>query len=154
MSCRRAAPGIAQSPATISASVWAPTLAAVLALALYSAVSGCAPESPSYRPSTRNINAIPVAPSDRERPGNITYRLSSLEQEGGNVDLDIDLTNGSSQNFSFSTLWITLIATDGEKRIHQYPIGPFGGHRTERITTRVRNVPFEVENLTLAIQLR
>lgn len=114
---------------------------------------GCA-DSPSYRPSTRNLNAIPIAPSERERPGNITYNLSSLEQEGDTVALDLDLTNGSGQSFSFSTVWITLLAADGKKRMHQHPLGPFGAHRTERIATRVRNVPFEVKNITLAIQLR
>ena len=152
MSCRRAAPGPARSPATILASDVVPALAPLLTLCL--AISGCGFDSPSYRPSTRNVNAIPIAPSERERPGNITYRLSSMDQEGGTVDLDLDLTNGSSQNFSFATLWITLLAADGRKRMHQHPIGPFGGHRVERITTRVRNVPFEVENLTLAIQIR
>jgi len=124
-----------------------------LGIAVALGAPGCA-DSPSYRPSTRNLNAIPIAPSDRERAGNITYRVSSLKQDGDTVALDIDLMNGSGQSFSFSTLWITLLAADGKKRMHQHPIGPFGAHRTERINTRVRNVHFEVATMTLAIQIR
>lgn len=113
---------------------------------------GCQPEGPSYR-RDRNVRAIPIARSNRERANKITYYLASVEQKGDRVIVDMDVTNGHSTQFRNATLFVTLLGTNGESYLHRHPLGPLGQHNTDHAVFRVKDIPFEVDDVTVAIQL-
>ncbi len=125
----------------------------VLAVSLLQ-TSGCGPQQPSYRRSNRAVEAIPIRRSDRELAGNITYYLASIKQDGTDVIVDLDVTNGHGQAFSFTTLWVTLLGPGERKRLVEHPMGPFGQHRTDHAVVRARNVNFPVRDVQVSIQVR
>jgi hypothetical protein len=126
----------------------------VLAMSPLVPSSGCAPQEPSYRRSHQSAQSIPIVRSKRELASNITYYLASIRQDGSEVIVDLDVTNGHSQSFSFATLWVTLLGPGERKRIVEHPMGPFGQHRTEHAVVRARGVGFQVEDVQVSIQVR
>ncbi len=128
-------------------------LALALGLPAIALGAACGGGGSSYRPRER-VPTVPLRQSDRERSNAITYYLASITQKGPVVLVDLDLMNGHSRGFSFITVWITLIGTQGEKQQISHAIGQVGPHEQHHVIARAKNVVFEVASIEVGAQIR
>ena len=143
---RRTAPGAGILAAATPLALVSAALATGLALA------ACGSPPTSYKPAQR-LRTAPIAESKRERAGHITYHLASLRQEGDRVTIDLDLTNGFGRSLLSVTVWINLLGAEGETQLVRHPVGPVGEHRTERVFMVAREVPFQVKDFEVSVQV-
>ena len=113
---------------------------------------GCARPG-GYRPQQR-IPTLPITRSERERPNKITYYLASMTQREEQVVLDMDLMNGMSRGFQSCTVWVTLLGSQGQKQRISYPLGPLGPHAQDHVIVKAENVGFQVDDISVGVELR
>ena len=101
-----------------------------------------------------DIGMTRIFESKRPYPHHLTYYLASLEQEGDEVTLYLDIMNGFSRYLNGVTLWITLLSETGERSdAYEHPMGPMRPQSTDHAIFEVSGVPFPVDDLEVGVQV-
>ena len=106
-----------------------------------------------YRARQR-IPTVPISRSERERPNQLTYYLASVSQEEDVVFVDLDVLNGHGRGFTFITVWVMLLGTEGEKYEVPYAMGGVAAHSQQQVVLKAKNITFQVADVSVALQIR
>ncbi len=96
---------------------------------------------------------MPIFESKRIHSMHLTYYLASIEQEGDEVTIDLDLSNGFGHFLGAVTTWVTFYGADGESLAHGVAVGPMAPHATHRVVFEVEGVEFAVDDIQVGVQV-
>ncbi len=130
-------------------------LAAAGAVLLATAVGGfgCAEPIPPGQVRDTTGDVMPIFESNRIHSMHLTYYLASLEQEGDEVTIDLDLSNGFGHFLGAVTTWVTFFGADGESLAHSHAVGPMAPHATHLLVVEVEGVEFAVDDIEVGVQV-
>lgn len=129
----------------------------IVGLALLGATAGgtlrCVSSIPYDEIRDTTGDVTPIFRSQRQRPMHVTYYMASIEQEEGEVTIDLDLSNGFGHRLGAVTTWVTLHGEDGESLAHPHAVGPMAPHATHRVILQVKGVEFTVDDVEVGVQI-
>ncbi len=131
---------------------WA--LALLFALMVSLAGLACEYGRPGGYRARERVPTVPIGRSERERPNKLTYYLASVTQKENVVLVDMDVLNGHGRGFQFITVWVTLLGTEGEKYEVPYAMGGIAAHSQQHVVVKAKEIPFQVADVSVALQIR
>ena len=94
---------------------------------------------------------VPVGRSVHLRSGHFTYRLGDIQRNGGDLRVDLRLSNGTHRDYDSVLLRLILFGRGGEIRAVRVPAGAILSGQTKPLVGRIDDVAFPVRDVTLEL---
>lgn len=121
-----------------------------LALLLAGVAFACGGFPPYETPEQRS-DSVPLARSEQQRTGAVTWRPGRLEQTPEGILFEFTLVNGTARDYFSVMLRVVLRGPGREIATVRYPAGPLAAGGTRRVRAQLAPPGFLVEGADLEL---